>query len=86
MVRAAQRTRVALARTSLDGHGHGGLSAYLLRRPLRAGVVTQPAAQTVVQGETARTVLCLDVRRRRQPLRRVRQRDHTSGERLQHEQ
>ncbi len=86
MVQAAHRARVALTRTSFEGHGHVRLGADLLRRPMRAGVMTQAATQAVVQRETARTVLRLDVRRRRQPLRRVRQRDHTSGERLQHEQ
>src|SRR6266704_2443326 len=57
VVGAAQRPGVALARTSLDGRGHLGLGAYLRRRPQRAGVVTQAAAQAVVQRDAARPML-----------------------------
>src|SRR3989441_9461797 len=83
VVGAAQRAGVALARTSLDGRGHLRLGAYLRRRPQRAGVVTQAAAQAIVQGETARPVLRLDVRRGAEPFRRMRQRHGAAGEPLE---
>ncbi|PYO95463.1 MAG: hypothetical protein DMD60_12995 [Gemmatimonadetes bacterium] len=86
MFRAAQRRRVDLAGAWLDGRGQPVLRPHLLRRPLRAGELAQRAAQAVVQRDAPGPMLRLDVRRRAEPLRRVRQRHRAAGQPLQHQE
>ena len=86
VVGAAHRRSVALAATSLDGHGRRGVRTYGLRGHLRAGELTQPAAQAVMQRQATRPMLRLDVRRRGEPLRRVGQWDGAPSYPLEHQE
>jgi len=84
VVGTAVRRDVALDRTPLDGRGRRTLRPHLLPHDLRARELAQPTAQTVVQREATGPMLRLNVRRRAEPLRRVRQRHRAPGQALEH--